>query len=190
MAALVIFGPRLPGLTGRAASRNPRHSYVRLKRTCQIVMALGGRETVVAKDGRGHADMLGIMDGDGCRNAIAKQMRIDRPAERHSCAVRKLELQRMGGLGSVPVAQPQLVASVPSSCQQAPIVVQVSLELRQERLRKWNLQRCVVLGFVTGECKPPLAIPLQQVSANADAREVAFAKARNASRAICRPSRK
>ena len=140
-------------------------------------MALRGRKAVVAQDGGGHADMLGIMDGNGCRDAIAKQMGIDRPAERHSGAVRKLELQRMGRLWSVAIAQPQLVASVPASCEQRSIVVQVSLELRHERRREWNLQRCVVLCFLAGKCKPPLAIPLQQLSADADAREVAFAKA-------------
>ena len=42
-----------------------------------IVVLLCGREAVVAEQGRGHANVFGIFDGDGGRRAVAEEVRRD-----------------------------------------------------------------------------------------------------------------
>jgi hypothetical protein len=46
------------------------------------------------------------------------------------------------------VAQPQPVSFVSVCREQWPMVLQVSMELRHEHLREWNLERLVVLGLI------------------------------------------
>jgi hypothetical protein len=47
----------------------------------QVVVSLGGCETIVAKVRSRDANVVRIMDGYRCCNNVAKQMRIDRPTE-------------------------------------------------------------------------------------------------------------
>jgi hypothetical protein len=75
-------------------------------------MSLGRRKTAVAMDGGGDPNMVWIADGNRRCNAVAKQMRINWSAECLLGEVHKLQLQGVGRLRPVEIADPQAIPSV------------------------------------------------------------------------------
>ena len=143
-----------------------------------IVMALRGRERRMAQHGRDDPNMFGVMDGDGGRGAIPKQMRVYRHTECLSGVPfdpigNRLRRHRRGVS-----ADPQgirLGRGLPAAArkEERPIDGEGALEPLRHGAGDRHLQGALRLGLVGGKDQPPFCASPDQIMSDGDVGEVA-----------------
>src|SRR5579872_100431 len=136
----------------------------RLQRSGMVVILLRSRERAVPEHALGDVHMRGIVGRDGGRGTVPEQVGAHRPPELGLGQIPDLIVDGLLAHGRAIAGYPKRRArrtkaapSIPpgrSPGGEEPVVVDVALEIRDEKPGKWHLDGRAVLGLLGLEAEP------------------------------------
>ena len=153
-----------------------RKLLLRVQARCLLVVALGGRKLAMAEQGCSASYMGGIVDREGRRGLVPKQMRVDRGTEGGPVRLQWRHRSPPRSSASHAMRPRDGFRCRPSSdgpvCKKRPVNSEIGLELGQEHLRPGIFKASWFL-LSSAEMRMDQWLPFDKACTHGEAREIA-----------------